>query len=134
MLAYSQFVSGNKLVSPHHVAVLEIKGEYALILPTVSIDVEANRAHGISGEVSSRDLQLAGWKNRCKWEITALQWVPVAWISERPGARLSPQTNSELRLVAKRFGPAAPRHHDEITASLTLRSVRKNKERIAVAV
>lgn len=131
MLAYSQFVSGNVLVARHHVAVLEVSGEYALILPTVSIDAQASRARKINAEVESRDLVLAGWKNRCKWEITALQWVPVSWLAMRPGATLSAQTRAELKMIAKHYGPTVPKHQDEVTSELTYRSVRKDKERVA---
>lgn len=132
MLALSQFVSPQQtLVARHHVVVLEKRGEQALILPTSTIDGDAHRALNVAGEVNGNDRQLAGWPNRCRFVVEALQWVPVSWLSERPGTRLSKQTTEQLKMVAKRFGPAAPRYQDETIAQLSLQFARKSKQRIA---
>lgn len=130
MLAFSQFVSGSRLVAHHHVAVLGQNGNSVLILPTVSIDAQAANAH-VAGEIKPADRALAGWPNRCKFVPHDLQWVPSSWITVRPGARLSDKTTRELQEVAMRYGRRAPRHTDADVDALTFVSARKDKKRIA---
>lgn len=112
MLALSPFVSGGRLVFPHHVAVLEMDATHALILPTTTIDAAACAAH-VSGEVSRQDCVAAGWKNRCRWEVQSLQWVPCRWVKGRPG-ELTTATMQQLRIIAKTKGKQAPRYTEEI--------------------
>lgn len=130
MLAFSQFVSRGRLASHHHVAVLGRNGNSVLILPTVSIDAAAAHAK-VAGEVKPEDRALARWTNRCKFDPQVLQWVPSSWITVRPGAQLSESTVSELREVAKRYGPCAPRYTEADVATLEFISARKDKKRIA---
>ncbi len=130
MLAYSQFVSSGALVARHHVVVLEMKGGQALILPTVSIDGEARRAT-VQGEIGQADRELAGWPNRCKFDVSALQWVPASFVVERPGVRLTKETMGALKEAAKRYGPKAPSCSEEQASQLALRAARQDKIRIA---
>ena len=128
-LALSQFVNGSHLVARHHVVVLGEEGDFALILPTVSIDAAARHAQ-VAGEVSAKDRALAGWANRCKFVPAALQWVPRSWITVRPDARFSRNTRTELEAAALAYGPRAPRHSDDEANQLTFVPVRQDKQRI----
>jgi hypothetical protein len=130
MLAFSQFVSGTRLIAHHHVVVLDEKRDSVLILPTVSIEAHIGNAR-IPGEIGPKDRASAGWKNRCRFRPDALQWVPRSWIVARPGVRLSNETMNTLTEVASKYGPHAQRYTEADANALEFVSARKDKKRIA---
>jgi hypothetical protein len=128
-LGLSRFVSSGKLADRHHVVVVAQDETHYLVLPTTTVGVEASRAK-VAGEFHPQDCAAAGWGFRCRACPEALQWVPKAWVTLRPGYGLTKGTTQALCEVARLYGKRAPRYGEDALQSLELRKGSEDKKRI----